>query len=101
LEMGVSQTIYSGWPRTMILLISVSHVARITGMSHWYLALVISFEHTFSPSASLPNCNAARGPHHTPKLHWAFQPLESLHYTCVRHSIIATQTTLRQSASNL
>jgi hypothetical protein len=30
----VSQTICQGWLRTSILLISVSSVARITGMSH-------------------------------------------------------------------
>jgi hypothetical protein len=31
---GVSQTICSGWPQTMILRISASLVARIMGMSH-------------------------------------------------------------------
>jgi hypothetical protein len=31
----VSQTVCSVWPWTMILLISASQVARITGMSHW------------------------------------------------------------------
>jgi hypothetical protein len=31
-------TICPGWPRTVILLISASWVARITGMSHWHLA---------------------------------------------------------------
>jgi hypothetical protein len=34
LEMGVSQTICSGWPQTLILLISVSQVASVIGMSH-------------------------------------------------------------------
>jgi hypothetical protein len=34
----VSRTICPGWPPTSILLISVSWVASITGMSHWYPA---------------------------------------------------------------
>jgi hypothetical protein len=34
----VSWTICPGWLQTLILLISASHVARITGMSHWYSA---------------------------------------------------------------
>jgi hypothetical protein len=38
LEMGVSQTVCLGWSWTMILLISVSIVARITGLNHWRLA---------------------------------------------------------------
>jgi hypothetical protein len=33
-----SQTICLGWPGTMIFPISASHVARITGLSHQYLA---------------------------------------------------------------
>jgi hypothetical protein len=35
----VSWTVCSGWFWTLILLISVSWVARITGVSHWHLAL--------------------------------------------------------------
>jgi hypothetical protein len=35
----VSGTICPGWLCTMILLISASWVARITGMSHWYLTV--------------------------------------------------------------
>jgi hypothetical protein len=35
---GVSQTICLGWPRTVILPISVSQVSRLTGMSCWHLA---------------------------------------------------------------
>jgi hypothetical protein len=31
----VSQTLCPGWPRTVILLIFASWVARITGVSHW------------------------------------------------------------------
>jgi hypothetical protein len=31
---GISQMICSAWPRTLILPISASKVARITGMSH-------------------------------------------------------------------
>jgi hypothetical protein len=34
----VSRTVFPGWLQTTVLLISVSWVARITGMSHWYLA---------------------------------------------------------------
>jgi hypothetical protein len=37
------QTICPGWLRTIILLISASWVARITGMSHQLLALRLSF----------------------------------------------------------
>jgi hypothetical protein len=33
-------TICLGWPQTVILLISASQVAKITGMSHWRLAPV-------------------------------------------------------------
>jgi hypothetical protein len=36
----ISRTIYLGWLQTMIPLISASWVARITGMSHWCLALL-------------------------------------------------------------
>jgi hypothetical protein len=41
----VLQTIYSGLPRTTILPISASQVARITGVSHWCLV--------FSPSSQI------------------------------------------------
>jgi hypothetical protein len=34
----VLQTIWLGWLRTTVLLISVSWVARITGVSHWFPA---------------------------------------------------------------
>jgi hypothetical protein len=37
---GVSHTICLGWPRTLILFISSSQVARITGVSHQHLALL-------------------------------------------------------------
>jgi cytochrome bd-type quinol oxidase subunit 1 len=40
LEMGVLQTICPGWPWTVILQISSSHIARITGMGHWCPALL-------------------------------------------------------------
>jgi hypothetical protein len=36
---GILQIICLGWPRTMILPISASKVARITGVSHWCLVL--------------------------------------------------------------
>jgi hypothetical protein len=32
----VSKAVCPGWPRTGIILISASQVARITGVSHWY-----------------------------------------------------------------
>jgi hypothetical protein len=35
---GVSPTICTGWPWTMILPISVSQVAKIIAVSHWHLA---------------------------------------------------------------
>jgi hypothetical protein len=34
-EMGVSLTFFLGWPQIAILLISVSQLAGITGMSHY------------------------------------------------------------------
>jgi CRISPR/Cas system-associated exonuclease Cas4 (RecB family) len=36
--MGFHELFALGWPCTSILLISVSQVARITEVSHWYLA---------------------------------------------------------------
>jgi hypothetical protein len=41
---GVSRTICPGWPRTMILPISASQLARITGVSHWHPANTNSFK---------------------------------------------------------
>jgi hypothetical protein len=32
-----------GWPQTIILLISASQVAKITGLSHWHPAILTSF----------------------------------------------------------
>jgi hypothetical protein len=37
-EDGISQTICLGWPRTAILLVSASQVARIPDISHQHLA---------------------------------------------------------------
>jgi hypothetical protein len=34
---GGSHELFAHWPRTMILLISASQVARIIGVSHWGL----------------------------------------------------------------
>jgi hypothetical protein len=34
----VSRNICPGWPQIVILLISASQVARITGMNYWFLA---------------------------------------------------------------
>jgi hypothetical protein len=45
---GVSQTFCHSWPQTVILLISTSQVARITGVSHhvwptlWVLTIVLT-----------------------------------------------------------
>jgi hypothetical protein len=41
--MEVSWTICPGWPQTLILPISVSQVARITGVSCWCLAPLSTF----------------------------------------------------------
>jgi hypothetical protein len=38
LDVRVSQTTCLGWPRTSILLISASRVARITDVNHWHPA---------------------------------------------------------------
>jgi hypothetical protein len=32
------RTVHPDWPQTVILLVSVSQVARIAGVSHWHLA---------------------------------------------------------------
>jgi hypothetical protein len=40
--MGVSQTICSGWPRAMLVTISTSQLARITGVSHQCLPCILS-----------------------------------------------------------
>jgi hypothetical protein len=39
----VSRTICLGWPGTVILLISTSQVARITGVSHWHPAVCLLY----------------------------------------------------------
>jgi hypothetical protein len=41
----VLQTICLGWFQTAILLMPASQEARITGMSHWGLALVVTIAH--------------------------------------------------------
>jgi hypothetical protein len=41
------RTIFSGWPGIKILLISTPQVARITGMRHEPLCLVITFSFFF------------------------------------------------------
>jgi hypothetical protein len=53
---GVRRTFCLGWPGTMILPISASHIARITGVSHWQPActgLLYSFLYLywFSPES--------------------------------------------------
>jgi hypothetical protein len=45
---GVSRTISPGWPWTMILPITASHVARITGVSHQlYIYIYIFLKETY------------------------------------------------------
>jgi hypothetical protein len=46
LEMGFSWTICPGWPWIVILPISASEVAEMTGMSHQHLAQVSSLKWT-------------------------------------------------------
>jgi hypothetical protein len=48
-EDGISWTICLGWPWTLILPISASQVARITGMGPWHLALCNHFNSTWLP----------------------------------------------------
>jgi hypothetical protein len=50
LEMGVPWTICPGWPWTVILPISTSQVARITGVSHCHSVWlhVLTYVHTYS-----------------------------------------------------
>jgi hypothetical protein len=36
---GVLRSICTDWPQTLTILISASQVARITGMSHWYVVV--------------------------------------------------------------
>jgi hypothetical protein len=43
LEMGVSLTICPAWPQTVILPISASHVARISGVNNQHLGCIFSF----------------------------------------------------------
>jgi hypothetical protein len=43
-EVGVSQTPRTDCPRTAILQISASQVARLRGMSHWCLAFTKMFD---------------------------------------------------------
>jgi hypothetical protein len=38
---GVSWTFCLTWPQTAVLLILASQVARIVGMSHWHLAVIL------------------------------------------------------------
>jgi hypothetical protein len=46
-ENGISWIICQGWPWSMILPISASQVARITGVSHWHPAITKYFlKHT-------------------------------------------------------
>jgi hypothetical protein len=37
------RTVCPGWPQTAILPISISQIARITGMNHWHLARKATF----------------------------------------------------------
>jgi hypothetical protein len=65
IEMGVSQTFLPGWPQTMILQISASQVARITGIEFTSLhfpkckaireAYIIHTQHSISKTLTLEN----------------------------------------------
>jgi hypothetical protein len=50
LEMGISRTICSGWPKATILLISAFQVARITGVHHCHRQV---YAFLFSHNSSL------------------------------------------------
>jgi hypothetical protein len=50
-EMGILQTLCLVWPPTVILLISTSQVAKITGVSYWCLATPSFLCHIFSRTA--------------------------------------------------
>jgi hypothetical protein len=49
----VSWTICPSWLRTLILLISASWVARITGVSHWCPIIPFTFSYAFSSDLPL------------------------------------------------
>jgi hypothetical protein len=104
LEMGVSQTIYQGWPQTSILPILVSQGPRITGPSHWcqraaLILIVLFFAVGF---ASLIYHNLPSGCHTAvcvirtwqwSDLLGALGPLWS--YLLLPHAIDHTQQTVR------
>jgi hypothetical protein len=80
LEMGFSWTICWGWPQTAILLISASQVARITGGSHWCLAVrwllnQDSLEVTHATSIHVPLMRASYTGPHWPQGEMAVQSL--------------------------
>jgi hypothetical protein len=56
-------TISLGWLWTSILLISASWVARITGVSHWCLAVWHFMCHVFGPQLTLGNWNSGKWNH--------------------------------------
>jgi hypothetical protein len=67
LEVGVSGTIYPGWPLIVILLISASQVNRITGVSHLHLAqLSAEFGGVVASE-----CNIAKNKYQWQNIHWA------------------------------
>jgi hypothetical protein len=45
LEMEVSETICLGWSQALALLVSASQVARITGMNHECLVIIIFYKY--------------------------------------------------------
>jgi hypothetical protein len=54
LKDSVSRTICLGWLRTVILLITASWVARITGVSHWHPARMCSSPAGFQAGSKAP-----------------------------------------------
>jgi hypothetical protein len=57
---GISWTSCSGWPQIKILMVSASHIAKITGMSHHHLEIIKITWCVNLPSAFLVE-NVARG----------------------------------------
>jgi hypothetical protein len=55
-----SQTVCLGWLRTVILLISVYRVARITGVSHGCLTPRVIFKSKYGHMVSLPHSEPIR-----------------------------------------
>jgi hypothetical protein len=102
----ISWTIFSGWLWTMILLISASWVARITGVSHWHLASIYFLRWplyvaevnpeltTYVPQASLkvtillplpPRCWECVPPCPAFQISYFIEELITWQFTCTTH----------------